>query len=385
MAEKTLHVLLVDDDEDDYIVTRDLLSEIQESPYHVQWVSRAKEALEIMVSHRHEVCLIDYRLGEQNGLDLLRQAVQAGVKAPIILLTGQGEHDVDLEAMRRGASDYLIKGQISGPLLDRSIRYAIERKRLERAMRQSEKLSAVGQLAAGVAHEINNPLGVILGFAEAAQKYAPAGSPLELPLQSIRREAIRCKNLAQDLLTFSRVSSSELGPMDLNSAVEQTVLLLVSQAKIKNVVIKKELTPSLPFFQGNTNQIQQVLVNLGTNSIDAMSEGGTLTFKTQALVEEGHRWACLQVSDTGEGISSEALSHIFEPFYTTKPVGQGTGLGLSLIYEIVKKHSGVIDVQSRPGFTEFRLSFPLVIQDEHQKTFPRLPENYFRAMISSVG
>lgn len=367
MAEKIIRVLLIDDDEDDYVVTRDLLAEIQEPRYQVQWISQVKEALEIMVSQRNEVCLIDYRLGEQNGIDLLRQAVHAGVKAPMILLTGQGEHDVDVEAMRLGASDYLIKGQITGPLLDRSIRYSIERKRLEGAMRQSEKLSAVGQLAAGVAHEINNPLGVILGFAEAARKYAPPGSPLELPLQSIQREAIRCKNLVQDLLTFSRVTTSQLIPMDLNNAVEHAILLLMPQAKIKNVSIQKELMHAIPFFQGNANQIQQILINLGTNAIDATPPRGTVTFKTRVLAEEDHRWVCLQVADTGTGIPSDVLSRIFEPFFTTKPIGQGTGLGLSLIHEIVKKHSGVIDVQSRPGFTEFRVNFPLIAEEEQQK------------------
>ncbi len=382
MTEKRIPVLLVDDDEDDFVVARDLLAEITEPRYEVQWISQTKEALEVMISQRHEVCLVDYRLGEQTGLDLLRQAVHAGIKAPIILLTGQGEHDVDLEAMRLGASDYLVKGQITAPLLDRSIRYAIERKRLEGAMRQSEKLSAVGQLAAGVAHEINNPLGVILGFSQALQRYATPGSVLELPLKSIERETLRCRNLVQDLLTFSRVATWQLGPLDLNKVVEEAILLVAPQAKLKHISVQKELTAALPSFQGNGNQIQQIAINLANNAMDAMGEGGALTFKTQVLMEESHQWICLQIMDTGPGIPPNVLHRIFEPFFTTKPIGQGTGLGLSLVHEIVKKHSGTIDVQSRPGMTEFRLTFPPMAQEEQlQKAAPHLPQNYFRPTL----
>jgi PAS domain S-box-containing protein len=233
-----------------------------------------------------------------------------------------------------------------------------ERKKLERDMRQSEKLSAVGRLASGVAHEINNPLGVILGFAEGALVDMKPEDPLQLPLKSIEREAIRCKNLVQDLLTFSRVSKSGREPIDINKAIDGAFSLILAQARLGRIKVVKELAPGLPHILGNVNQIQQVIINLANNALDAMHEQGTLTVKTSHFVE-GHRsWVSFSIADTGSGIPKEILPRIFEPFFTTKGVGQGTGLGLGLVHEIVQKHSGTITVETRPGFTEFLVKFP---------------------------
>ncbi|OGR97901.1 MAG: hypothetical protein A2902_01180 [Elusimicrobia bacterium RIFCSPLOWO2_01_FULL_64_13] len=231
-------------------------------------------------------------------------------------------------------------------------------KRTQQRLVLSEKMSAVGQLAAGVAHEINNPLGVILGFAQGAVQRLKPEDPLGLPLRSIEREAVRCRNLVQDLLTFSRSDRAEFSPTDLNEAIAGAVDLIQAGAKMNDVEIARNLTPDLPFVMGNRNQIQQVAINLATNAVDAMPGGGTLTLATELLEENSFRWVCLKVSDTGEGIPADVLGKIFDPFFTTKPVGKGTGLGLSLIYEIVKKHSGTIEVQSRPGSTEFCVKFP---------------------------
>lgn len=235
-----------------------------------------------------------------------------------------------------------------------------ERKKLENAIRQSEKLSAVGQLAAGVAHEINNPLGVILGFAQAAVRRLQPNNPLELPLKSIEKEALRCKTLVQDLLTFSRVSKIDREPLDINRAVEGAFSLILAQARMTRVEVKKELTANLPRILGNLNQIQQIIINLANNALDAIGTGtGSLTVITESVTEEHLSWVALRVIDTGPGIVPEILSRIFDPFFTTKPVGKGTGLGLSLVHEIIKKHSGTIDVQSSPGNTEFCIKFPV--------------------------
>lgn len=234
-----------------------------------------------------------------------------------------------------------------------------ERKRLESIIRQSDKMSAVGQLAAGVAHEINNPLGVILGFAQAALRRMTPGEVLEMPLKSIEKEAIRCKDLVQDLLTFSRVSKVEREPLDLNKTIEGALSLVMARARTAQVEVRRDLAPDLPRVLGNPNQIQQVIVNLANNAFDAMGAKGVLTVKTETLKEDPLTWICLRVTDNGSGIAPEVLSRVFEPFFTTKPVGKGTGLGLSLIHEMVKKHSGTIDVKSRPGNTEFCIKFPV--------------------------
>lgn len=138
MNTRPIKVLLVDDDEDDYILTSDLFSEIKGSEYAVEWVETYADALEAMQSGGHDVHLVDYRLGAHNGLELLREAMRTGCRAPVILLTGQGDKEVDIEAMKAGAADYLIKGQIDPPLLERSIRYAIERAHSLEALRKSE-------------------------------------------------------------------------------------------------------------------------------------------------------------------------------------------------------------------------------------------------------
>ena len=231
--------------------------------------------------------------------------------------------------------------------------------KLQDRLLQTEKMAAVGQLAAGVSHEINNPLGVILGFAQGLVRRLTHGDPLELPLRSIEREAMRCKNLVQDLLTFSRSTRADWDPLDLNQAVEGALSLVLAQARIHNAEVTKDLSADLPRILGNKNQVQQVIINLAKNALDAMPKGGTIVVKTLLMEEKPQPWVCLKVSDTGLGIPQDVLPRIFEPFFTTKPVGQGTGLGLSLVYEIVKKHSGMLDVQSKPGFTEFSVRFPV--------------------------
>ena len=236
-----------------------------------------------------------------------------------------------------------------------------ERKRLESSLLQSEKMSAVGQLAAGVAHEINNPLGIILGFAQSVVKRIKnENDPLALPLKTIEREAVRCRNLVQNLLVFSRASNSaQSDAVDLNAAAESALSLILAQTKTHNVELVQELVPGLPRIRVNITQFQQILINLANNSIDAMPQGGTLTIGT-SLSRKRSGYVELRVRDTGSGIPKELQKKIFEPFFTTKEVGKGTGLGLSLVYEIVQKHGGTIELESEEGRgTEFTVSLPI--------------------------
>jgi signal transduction histidine kinase len=231
------------------------------------------------------------------------------------------------------------------------------REQMETKLRLSQKLEAIGQLAAGVAHEINNPLGVILGFAQGMERRVPEGDPLRLPVASILREAIRCKNLVQALLTFSRTAKGPADEVDLNALVRSTAVMLESRAKIQQGRVAQEIAEGLPRIRANKTQIEQVLVNLGNNALDAMSVGGTLTLRT-SRDKDGS--VLLEVADTGVGIREEILSRIFDPFFTTKEAGQGTGLGLSLVHEIVKQHGGRVDVKSEVGKgTTFYVRFPV--------------------------
>jgi PAS domain S-box-containing protein len=231
-------------------------------------------------------------------------------------------------------------------------------RKIEARMHQSEKLSAVGQLAAGVAHEINNPLGVILGFAQGMARQLHAGDALEMPIRSIEREALRCKALVQNLLTFARTSHSDRAAMDVNATIEAALSLVGPEAKINRVSISTDLAKGLPPVLGNKNQLEQVIMNLTKNAIDAMPNGGTLALSTEIVEQGPQTWVCLKLTDDGTGIPPAVISKIFDPFFTTKPIGKGTGLGLSLVSEIVQKHSGEISVDSRPGRTQFTVKLP---------------------------
>ncbi len=274
----------------------------------------------------------------------------------------EGLKDVRRAALRQAELE-IVNSLIETKVQERTTALALANKKIsenQKQLTQSEKMSAVGQLAAGVAHEINNPLGIILGFAQGLAQRLKAGDVLEVPIKSIEREALRCKNLVQDLLTFSRAYQQNQVPMDLNLAIEGSLSLINASSKMNSVEIHKDLGPSLPQIIGNLNQIQQIVINLANNAIDAMPKGGVLGVQTSVQSNDGYTWIQLIISDTGKGIDKEIQSKIFDPFFTTKPVGKGTGLGLSLVYDIVKKHSGSIDLESEPGLTRFRIKFPKI-------------------------
>ncbi|MBI6546349.1 MAG: PAS domain S-box protein [Cyanobacteria bacterium NC_groundwater_1444_Ag_S-0.65um_54_12] len=217
---------------------------------------------------------------------------------------------------------------------------------LETRIRQVEKLSAIGQLAAGIAHEINNPLGVIFGFAQGLERWIPGNEQLRLPVTVIVRESLRCKALVQELLTFSRTGKRTVEEIDLNALVRAAAVLVESRAKLQDTRIVYDLTIELPAIYANRTQIQQVIVNLSTNALDAIGSGGSLTFRTHGDCSD---CTCLAVEDSGSGIPEEIRARIFEPFFTTKEVGKGTGLGLSLVHEIVQQHGGTIAIESEVG------------------------------------
>jgi signal transduction histidine kinase len=217
---------------------------------------------------------------------------------------------------------------------------------------QSAKLAAVGELAAGVAHEINNPLTSIIGFTRLLLDDLPSDHAMRADLEIIDREAARTRRIVQSLLDFARTSEPLLAPVDLNTLVEEAIMLVCTRTVLAKVSLEKNLS-SLPFVMLDTNQMKQVLVNLLNNAVQAMPGGGCLTVVTRLTEREiegvSYPMAAVEVRDSGVGISAENLGRIFDPFFTTKEVGQGTGLGLSVSYSIVEKHNGRIEVESVPG------------------------------------
>jgi len=230
-----------------------------------------------------------------------------------------------------------------------------ELSRREEQLRQSDKLTAVGRLAAGLAHEINNPLGSILGFAQAGLARLAPGDGLTPALKGIEEEALRCRNLVQSLLSFSRGGRGVTEAFKLEGAVEGTLAIIEAQARNQGVTIVRELSGGL-FALGDPGQIQQVVMNLCTNAVDAMPRGGTLTLRSGEL--NGGK-VFLEVEDDGTGIPNDIRGRIFDPFFTTKDVGKGTGLGLSLVHEIVLRHRGTVEARfPRERGTLFRVTLP---------------------------
>jgi two-component system NtrC family sensor kinase len=232
------------------------------------------------------------------------------------------------------------------------------------AMNRAEKLAAVGRLAAGIVHEINNPLATIAACAESLEQRVEEGSfagsdaaqDLADYLGLIKSEAFRCKTITTDLLDFSRVRTGERTPADPADIVRSAANLISHQKRGKNIVQELEIEPELPFVLADPGQIQQAVIALATNAIDAMSDGGTLTFRA---AQRGSR-VLIEVADTGHGIPQENVSKIFEPFFTTKEVGKGTGLGLAVCYGIVSEHGGRISVRSTVGKgTTFSIFLPV--------------------------
>jgi two-component system NtrC family sensor kinase len=238
------------------------------------------------------------------------------------------------------------------------------RVKASRAVGRAEKLAAVGRLAAGVVHEINNPLATIAACAESLEKRieegAFANSPEEADLREylglIRDEAFRCKNITNGLLDFSRLRAGQRVPVDVTEIIKAAARLVTHQQRGDHIQIDVEAADGLPKVSGDVSQLQQAVVALATNAIDAMPEGGTLTLRASS---SGPR-VLVQVIDTGIGIPPENLTRIFDPFFTTKDVGRGTGLGLAVCYGILSDHGGRLDVRSTVGTgTTFTITLPV--------------------------
>ncbi len=221
----------------------------------------------------------------------------------------------------------------------------------------AKNLASIGQLAAGVAHEINNPLGTIMLYSDILNREVPPDSTIKDDLQMISREAARCKEIVTALLNFARQSRVMAQETDVNSLIRELASDLERLPLYENVIIVQKLAPYLPIIQADASQLRQVLVNLANNAAEAMPDGGTLTFTTM-LDPAGDR-VHISVEDTGIGIPPENIPKLFTPFFTTKPIGRGTGLGLAITYGIVKMHRGQITVQSQVGKgTRFTVILP---------------------------
>jgi two-component system NtrC family sensor kinase len=239
-----------------------------------------------------------------------------------------------------------------------------QRVKSDRAVGRAEKLAAVGRLAAGVVHEINNPLATIAACAESLEKRSKEGAFGDSPdaadlreyLGLIRDEAFRCKTITNGLLDFSRLRAGNRVQIDMAALIKSAARLVTHQNRGDNIQIVVESAANLPNVAADEGQLQQAVVALATNAIDAMPEGGTLTLRAFTAGS----MVLVEVIDTGVGIPAENMTKIFDPFFTTKDVGRGTGLGLAVCYGILSEHGGRLDVRSNVGTgTTFTITLPM--------------------------
>ena len=237
-----------------------------------------------------------------------------------------------------------------------------QREHMEEQMSQTEKLTSLGLLAAGVAHEVNTPLAVISNYIQMLAKQMPESDPRHSIIEKIVKQTFRASEIVNNLLNFSRTGAAEIANVDVNHVVEETLSLVAHPLKTSQIQVVKNLGDGLPAVRGSANKLQQVFLNLFLNARDAMPSGGILEVRTSA-----HNGSVeIEVVDTGAGIPREHINRIFDPFFTTKSSGRGTGLGLSVSYGIIKEHAGKVDVRSAPGKgTSFHVELPAVRKPVH--------------------
>ena len=241
----------------------------------------------------------------------------------------------------------------------------IEAQRLAEArLLRSARLAAVGEMAAGVAHELNNPLTTVAGFAELTLEEISPDFVAYSDLELILREALRARDVVRRLLDFSRPMEEIRAMTDINDLIRDTLSLVNHQIRTHGVTADLHYGRDLPWVSVDPNQIKQVLLNLIHNALQAMTTGGTLTIRTLTEQRENKRWVTVAIIDTGIGISPENIDRVFEPFFTTRSSGSGTGLGLSISYGIVTDHGGYIEVESELGQgSQFTIYLPMERSD----------------------
>ncbi len=395
MYDTLIRVLMIDDDEDDFRIVNDLLSEVPGATFKVDWAGSYEKGLDAIATDCYDVHLVDYRLGEHDGLELIRKVLKCdhGHTAPCILLTGQGDHEVDIAATKTGAADYLTKESLDPYQLERSIRYAVERHRasrrqneLQQKLERARRMESLGALAGGVAHDLNNMLGPLVAYPELILMSLDENSPIRADVERIGKAATDAANVIQDLLTLARRGRYEMEPLDL----VQTVKDYLESPSARDTRKRKpevDLIVNLPedptIIMGSPTHLSKAIMNLFVNAFDAIEVSGTVTLTVSrrhitqlssgfSRVEPGD-YVMLEISDSGVGIPPENISKVFEPYYSTKTMGRsGSGLGLSVVYGIVKDHKGYYDILSDVGQgTQFQLFFP-ECEENTRETAPDL-------------
>lgn len=372
-----IKILIVEDNPNDAEL---VVRELYRSGFDPHWL-RVETEEDYLINLKPDLDLIlsDYTMPQFSGLRALELLKERGLEIPFIIMSGTVGEEIAVKTMQLGAEDYLLKDRIArlGPAVARAIKSVEERigrKQLEQQFIESQKMEVIGQLAAGVAHDFNNILSVIIGYSDLIKPELDHSGTAQKYVEEIRQAAERAVALTRQLLIFSRKQTVQPTVLDLNEIVkdmEKMLRRLIDENIELTIVPEKQISRT----KADAGQVGQVLMNLVVNARDAMPVAGKILVETQnATLDENYAkthkgviagdYVMLAVSDTGTGMTAEVKAHMFEAFFTTKPKGKGTGLGLATCQTIVKQCGGHIGFYSELGKgTTFKVYFPKV----HQK------------------
>ncbi len=406
---RPISILSIEDNDRDFYVLEYYLSEGLAESYRIQRARSLDESMRILKAAElaenlmeggtgFDIVFLNLGLPDSQGAETFEQIKRHAPTIPIIILSAETDNQFAIELVQQGAQDFLIKHSLSANLLPRAIYYAIERKRsineqenLNRALRrmteelksaqmqviQAEKLDSLGRLAAGVAHEVRNPLGAVqMGISYLLQRQETLQDPgIGFALTEMEKAVRRANGIIQGMLNYAREDIMNLQRYCPNRLVEESVKFVQYELNRANVEIRFDMDGDIPQIQVDTQRMNQVLINLISNSIQAMKDGGVVTVTTRsgkmgkAERDEGLRdhlrlrsdetVVFISIRDTGPGVPPSKIHRIFEPFFTTKPTGQGTGLGLSVVDRIIQLHRGHIHVENVSDPTGLRTTIAL--------------------------
>lgn len=402
MGNETINILLIEDEQLAVEVLVQLLETTDKFIAKVDHAPTLLQGLSMLERGSYQIVLLDLNLPDSLGVDTVKEVHSKAPDIAIVVMTGTDDEETAVMSLHEGAQDFLVKGQYDLELLIRSIRYSLQRKYFQEElnathaqMLQSEKMASIGQLAAGVAHEINNPVGFVTSNLNTFEKYinriqefledqsavvqdiddveslgrlAERRKKLNIDyilddskqlIQESLEGTERVKRIVQDLKNFSRADAQQKPCFEkINELLESSLNVVWNELKYKASIIKE--LGDIPPVQCYCQQLNQIFVNLLVNAGQAIEKQGEITIRTRLE----NSFVCISISDSGCGISEKNLFRIFDPFFTTKDVGQGTGLGLSIVHEIVtKKHNGMITAESEEGKgTTFIIKLPVKIE-----------------------
>lgn len=389
-----LRVLIVEDSEGDAVLLLYALKKGGYDPTYERVYSR--ETMTAALDQPWDIVIADYVIPCFGAPEALQLIKERNLDVPFIIVSGAMGEENAVTAMKAGAHDYIMKDNLARlvPAIDRELKEVEvhrnkqkaeeEKKRIELQLLQAQKMEAVGRLTGGVAHDFNNLLTAIRGYTDMALEQTETGTQLYQDLKEIQVSSERAMNLTRQLLLFSRRQPMDFLYIDLNRTIED-LLALLHRMIGEDIEIQYELASNVLTIYADLTSIEQMIMNLVVNAVDAMCEGGKVTIRTEEIIlddkaasvfADGYagNFIRLSVIDTGCGIDQEIQKQIFEPFFSTKPFGKGSGLGLSVVYGIVQQHKGWIDVisQLNQGST-FQVYFPKVIKKINKEGKKEVP------------